>query len=135
METVKHKYNLFLDDERTPLDCLSYINNNIYLTEEWEIVRNYGNFVSHILKYGLPKIISFDHDLADIHYKKCVNVSNINYDELSEKTGYDCAKWLVQYCIDSGNIELPICYVHSMNRIGGGNIMSLLYNYSKHRND
>ena len=134
MDLSNSTYNLFLDDERTPLDTFAYTNNDIYLNAEWKIVRTYGAFVSYILKFGLPKMVSFDHDLASIHYQKCIGVEKINYDELEEKTGYDAAKWLVNYCMDNGLIELPKCYIHTMNIVGGKNIQGLLNNYMKHRN-
>lgn len=127
-------YNLFLDDERTPLDTFGYTNNPIYLNVEWKIVRTYDAFVSYILKYGVPKMISFDHDLGEEHYKKCIGVTVINYDELEEKTGYDAAKWLVEFSMDNGFMELPKCYIHTMNTVGGENIKCLLNNYTKHRN-
>lgn len=123
-------YKLFLDDERTPLDAFRYTNNVSYL-DNWVIVRNYDQFISHILKSGLPEVISFDHDLADIHYQKCLHVKTIDYDSLEEKTGYDCAKWLIDYCMDLGNIQLPHFFVHSMNVVGRQNINGLLNNYIK----
>lgn len=131
MKIITPTYNLFLDDERTPLDAYEYTKNSSYLTYEWVVVRNYDSFVDKILKNGLPKIISFDHDLADIHYKTCINVTEINYDILVEKTGYHCAKWLVNYCVDLGNIPLPKYFIHSMNFVGGKNIRCLLENYNK----
>ena len=98
------------------------------------VVRSYKEFVDYIVKRGLPKLISFDHDLADAHYEQC-NGDFINYDELEEKTGYHCAKWLVNYGMDNGYIQLPDFMIHSMNDVGGKNIYSLLFNYEKHRND
>ena len=65
---------LYLDDVRNPK------------TEGWEIVRNYDDFVNYINENGLPDEISFDHDLGE-------DVS---------KTGYDCAKWLCEYCWGNG---------------------------------
>jgi hypothetical protein len=48
----------------------------------------------------------------------------------SEKTGYDCAKWLVNFCMDN-NLKLPEYYVHSMNPVGRRNILGYLDNYVK----
>ncbi len=48
----------------------------------------------------------------------------------SEKTGYDCAKWLVNFCMDN-NLELPEYYAHSMNTVGRRNILGYLDNYVK----
>ena len=72
------KCNLILNDERTPLDTFVYTNNPIYLNGEWKIVRTYDAFVSYILKYGVPKMISFDHDLGEEHYKKCIGIIRKN---------------------------------------------------------
>lgn len=48
-----------------------------------------------------------------------------------EKTGYDCAKWLIDYCIDN-DLELPKkVLVHSMNPTGAENIKSLFNTYNK----
>jgi hypothetical protein len=132
---MEQNFNLFLDDERIPLHVFGYTNNYIYLTTKWKIVRSYDSFVEYILKYGLPNMVSFDHDLADIHYKKCIGVETINYDDFDEKTGYSCAKWLVNYCMDRGNIDLPKYYIHTMNNVGGKNIIDLLNNYQKYIND
>ncbi|MDQ0066004.1 cyclic-phosphate processing receiver domain-containing protein [Chryseobacterium lathyri] len=70
---------------------------------------------------GLPEMISFDRDLADIHYLKP------DSDEYAEKTGYECAKWLIEYCMDH-YLDLPKFYCHSMNPVGKENILSLLKN-------
>lgn len=43
----------------------------------------------------------------------------------------DCAKWLVDYCIDNGQ-PLPIFYVHSVNPVGADNIRGLLNGFAKH---
>jgi hypothetical protein len=49
-----------------------------------------------------------------------------------EKTGYDCAKWLVEYCIEK-DLDLPTYYIHSMNPAGGNNIKKFLDRYKKFR--
>lgn len=98
-------------------------------------VLNYEQFVQWIEKFGLPDIISFDHDLADQHYtpeeywddydKSKEYQDAQNY---TEKTGLDCAKWLVDYCIDNKK-KMPTFYVHSANPVGADNIRGLLNNY------
>jgi hypothetical protein len=80
-------------------------------------------------------MVSFDHDLADTHYSACNSGETIDYDSLEEKTGYDCAKWMVEYCVNQGFIELPVWYTHTMNPVGGKNIQDLFNNYTKHRNE
>ncbi|WP_353149525.1 cyclic-phosphate processing receiver domain-containing protein [Chryseobacterium sp.] len=115
---------LFLDDIRYPVEAYHYTRQDIFLKGEWHIVRNYEQFVNRILEKGLPELISFDHDLAD----KQSSVQNSR--EAMEKTGYDCAKWLVEYCIDN-HLDLPEFYCHSMNPVGKENIISLLKNFKK----
>jgi hypothetical protein len=52
-----------------------------------------------------------------------------------EKTGMDCAKWLVDYCMDNKK-ELPDFVVHSMNPAGAENIKQLLTQFKEfqHKN-
>lgn len=128
------KYNLFLDDIRIPANAWNYMKDSRYLHFEWEIVRNYDEFVDHITKkykeYGvLPQLISFDHDLSYEHYGEVG--SGVHYDQYKEKTGYDCAKWLVNFCIDN-KCKIPKHIVHSANPIGADNIYKYLYNYEKY---
>jgi hypothetical protein len=125
---------LFLDDIRQPKDaCYLVLNPKIYWDDDWFVVKNYVEFCSWIKRNGLPNIISFDHDLADIHYEVDFNDWNDNTaDQLGvEETGLDCAKWLVDYCLDNG-FELPEYHVHSANPSGKKNIQSYLDNAKKH---
>lgn len=133
------EYNLFLDDFRHPYDCVPYMSNReIYAKWKWEIVRNYDEFVEYITKNGLPTHVSFDHDLADEHYDDSMYGGQADYDrmyqEFKEKTGLDCAKWLVDYCMDN-NQKLPEYSVHSMNPAGGKNILEYLNNFKKFQED
>lgn len=110
-------YNLFLDDERVPKN-VRWVKLPLV---SWSIVRNYNDFTSFITKNGCPKIVSFDHDLADAHYLG---------KETVEKTGYDCAKWLVKYCMNK-EILCPDYYVHSLNPIGKQNIIDYINSYNR----
>jgi len=107
----------------------------MYSREKWIVVRNYEEFVNYITNKGLPYLISFDHDLADEHYDP--SMYNGNYDDVAkkfkEKTGMDCAKWLVDYCLDNEK-QLPKFVVHSMNPAGTKNISSLLNDFKKFQN-
>ena len=96
-------YSIYLDDKRTP-------PNNNYL-----LVTSYDDFVKCIEKNGLPKYISFDHDLGF-------------ETESEEKTGYNCALWLVNYCMDN-KLTLPKYDVHSQNPVGKDNINALFKNF------
>ncbi len=121
------KYNLFLDDERNPEAVFNYTKLDIYKNLHWVIVRNYNEFINNIIKNGLPEIVSFDHDLADINYDSKTAKQSFNY---QEKTGYDCAKWLVDYCIDK-QLNFPVYYIHSKNQVGAENIKQYLLNYER----
>lgn len=131
---------LFLDDYRNPDDCLKYCyvwygaDQLVYNDQDWYIVRNYNQFIKYIQDNGLPDLISFDHDLADAHYHESMYQGGKVYmkylETTSEKTGYHCADWLVEYCMDN-NLELPAFMVHSMNPVGRENIITLLENFKK----
>lgn len=110
-------YNLFLDDIREP-KCLGGVL-------AWEVVRNYHEFKTMILNRGVPRLISFDHDLADEQYEH-VGEDIIYVDPLwKDRTGYHCARWLIEWCQNRG-LPLPEFQVHSMNPVGRQNITQLL---------
>ena len=128
-------YNLFLDDIINPKDCCQYMSNpKFYLHNEFVIVRNYDEFVSFIKKNGLPNIISFDHDLGDLDYSSDAHEDTDDYGNsygiFQEKTGMDCAKWLVDFCMNTRK-DIPDYIIHSMNPVGGKNIFMYLDNYRK----
>jgi hypothetical protein len=112
---------IYLDDVRTPVD------------PDWIIVRSYDEFVEKITNIGLDKIdlISLDHDLGDTAmaewYKNVYHNYELNYDNITEKTGMDCTKWLVEQWMDGS----PVCKVviHSANAIGSANMMGYINNY------
>jgi len=116
---------LFLDDIRNPK------------SDGWEIVRNYEDFVKYITENGLPDEISFDHDLGDDIARE--NVENgmskkkARALKKESKSGYDCAKWLCEYCWGNG-IPLPTWNVHSANPVGRDNIIAILQSFEKKLN-
>jgi hypothetical protein len=112
-------YNLFLDDTREPHKFL-----NDYI-RAWVVVRTYSDFCKTITEQGLPGFISYDHDLADEHY-----VQSVDYTKFKEKTGYDCALWLINYCQRTKK-PLPNWQVHSMNPVGRANINDLLIKFKE----
>ncbi|HEY6438132.1 MAG TPA: cyclic-phosphate processing receiver domain-containing protein, partial [Ignavibacteriaceae bacterium] len=66
-------------------------------------------------------VISFDHDLGLMHYAG---------DYSDGKTGYDFAKWLIEYDMDMNTMPSNFTFtVHSKNPIGSENIRELLNNY------
>ena len=121
------KYNIFLDDIRVPTDV---IWANIPADQHYSVVRNYKEFVDLITLRGLPKFVCYDHDLADCHYGDGLSNDQIDYNKYQEKTGYDCAKWLVNYCMQK-NEKHPPYVVHSMNPIGKLNIESYINSYNR----
>jgi hypothetical protein len=67
----------------------------------------------------------------------------LDYDNIVEKTGMDCAKWLVNHFYDTNEdwinqnrfdkrntpIKFPTVYTHSANPIGSANIMGYINNF------
>ena len=119
---------LFLDDIRNPQDAFTYTHQAVFIEEHWEIVRSFEQFVDWIKTNGLPDFVSFDHDLADVHYTDYNGDKST--DEYKEKTGYDCALWMVNYCMDNG-LKCPAFYCHSMNPVGSDKILGLLEQFSR----
>ena len=103
---------LWIDDIRDPLEndwlVFSPIGRDVGV--HW--VKSYSEFTEWVMKNGLPNAICFDHDLG------------------GKKDGYDCAKWLVDYCIDNCK-KLPDYAIQSANPVGKENIDKLLKNYLK----
>jgi hypothetical protein len=123
------KYNIYLDDVRTPIK-----NKDEFFDEiEWTVVRSYDEFVEVITNIGLEDIdlISLDHDLGDSAMKEWYNNVYHNYlldyNNITEKTGMDCAKWLVEQWLEGA----PVCrvLVHSANAVGSANMMGYINNY------
>jgi hypothetical protein len=113
-KTIKNmKTLLWLDDVRDPNTNDWLVFSPIESPYKVHWVKDYGEFVDWIVSNGLPSAICFDHDLGDT-------------DDL---TGYDAAKWLVNYCIDN-NKELPKYNIQSANPVGKDNINGLLNNFN-----
>lgn len=132
-------YNLFLDDERIPYssdrdvkNAFAVTENPIYYTKNWEIVRNYYQFVDIIEKKGMPAIISFDNDLGKTYKKEDVpaQFANVNLNE--EKSGYDALKWLCELCLDK-DCDLPEIYLHTANISGFVNMRDYIKSFNKIR--
>jgi len=118
----KNKIWLYLDDVRVPTEG------------DWEVVRSYDEFISHIHLHGLEnyELISLDHDLGEgamVEYYTNVKPNyELNYERIPEKTGMDCARFLVAEAMNK-KIQLPTVYVHSANPIGSANMMGYINNY------
>jgi hypothetical protein len=100
---------------------------------EWVVVRSYDEFVAKVTELGLENIalISLDHDLGDTAmmewHTNVVNNYTLDYNNITEKTGMDCTKWLVEQWLNGA----PVCRVkiHSANAIGSANMMGYINNY------
>ena len=113
---------LYLDDVRIPTEG------------EWEVVRNYDEFVAHIKMNGLDayEVISLDHDLGEgaliEYYTNTKPHYELDYNRIPEKTGMDCARFLISESMNT-QIPLPTIYVHSSNPIGSANIIGFINNF------
>ena len=117
-------YNLFIDDERWPVDvtwCTVSLRP-VYAEGEWMVARTWSEVEELLTTLGMPDFISFDHDLG------AEDVS-IN--------GYEIAKRIVDGDIDgrwSISDEFDF-FVHSKNPIGKANIEQLMIGYLQHKRD
>lgn len=112
---------LWLDDWRNPIDNPEWVKMFCpqAFFENWIILwaKNYNEFVDILESEGLPDYICFDHDLAD--------------ESENEKTGYDCAKHLVDYCIIH-QLSIPDFNVQSANPVGKERIIDFLTCWKKY---
>lgn len=99
-------YCLWLDDLRpTPKTV-----------HQWRTAKDLESFRDIIRTHGVPKYISFDHDLNEKHY---------NGDYSDKKTGLDVIEWLLKYCANE-NEEFPMFSIHTMNYTRGQEMKQLL---------
>ena len=112
---------LWLDDIRDPeiedaKNFISYLIWEFFDDDSTDIVwvKTQTEFENYIKENGLPDLISFDNDLG-----------------IGNGAGYDCAKWLVEYCMNN-NVQLPEWYVHSSNPVAKENISKLFENFEKY---
>jgi len=105
---------LWLDDLRNP--------EKYFSIEEYDIiwVHSYQEFVDFFKKENyMPDVIWFDHDLGS------------NEDGIVLENGCDCARFLVNWCIDTGIPMCPEYHSQSQNPVGKKNILAELDSYSK----
>jgi len=127
--------NIFLDDIRSPRDCGLYMQSrigskaNMYLLQGWRVVRTVQEFTEAIKQHaGKIDRISFDHDLAEEHYRSDLMALEgweeyHNIDE-RELTGYDAAVFLKLH-YQKENLKLPEVFAHTMNPVGMEKILAL----------
>lgn len=112
-------YFLFLDDERLPSDVFWV---RLPIEHPWRVIRTFAAFQDCVRSNGLPLFVSFDHDLAD--FEKAPDGRSV------ERTGVDCARWLVQHCLDA-DLEPPPFSVHSKNPIRAREIALTMSDFKK----
>ena len=104
------------------------------MDDDWIDVRNYDEFVAQIKLHGLGnfEVISLDHDLGEgamvEYYTNVKNNYMLDYNNIEERTGMDCCRYLVSESMNE-KIPLPQIYVHSANPIGSANMMGYVNNY------
>ena len=122
---------LWLDDLRNP-----YLNweerlDNEYLDYNIIWVRKYEEFIDAIERFGIPEVISFDHDLEKEHYtpEKYWDDYELSklYQDINEtgKSGYNCMQWLIKWVFENEVGKLPTVLVHSANPVGANRISDL----------
>ena len=130
---------LWLDDLRDPYQgywleeyAEDFIGNEMGVI--W--VKSYYDFIGWIKKNGLPTMIAFDHDLGEdlaiALVKKGMVKRKAREIKQQEKTGYDCAKWVVDYCMEN-DVDFPEYTIQSANPVGKENIDKLIKNFKKFR--
>ena len=126
------KILLWLDDMRDPHknDWLNFSPIPKLELRKVYWAKSYDDFVRWISIKGLPDGICFDHDLSDFQAMKT------SYPELmedvpwpdSEKTGMDCARWLIEYCKER-SLSLPVYMSQASNPDKRAEIVTLLDNF------
>jgi len=111
-------FNLFIDDERDPINVKwgSWQDQALYRDAEWIVARNWFEVLEIVVSLGFPSLISFDHDLGD-----------------GEITGYEIAQKLANMVMDG--VQLPADFtflVHSQNPVGAENIRAYMNNFLNH---
>lgn len=124
---------LWLDDFRNPYEDDWLVFSPIHRPFNVVWAKSYDDFVSWIKTNGLPDGICFDHDLglgiAIENHKNGMSKRQARKLKKLEKTGMDCANWLVEYCMDN-YLLLPKFNIQSSNPVGAENIRTLLNNFN-----
>lgn len=95
-------WKLFIDDERNPPD------------DSWSVCRTNEEAVALIERDGMPRLVSFDHDLGR--------------DDTGPRTTMELVVWMSIYHFNEGP---PQYTVHSANPVGCQNLISFLESWKK----
>lgn len=126
---------LWLDDYRDPMknDWLRFspIPKEDITQVVW--VKSFKEFKKWIIENGFPDAVCLDHDLCEEHmndYRKyqAVGINKIDYKSFNERTGLDCARFLIQLDGFRGK-PFPLYASQSANPIGRMNILRELDYY------
>ena len=132
---------LWLDDIRAPMDPTweTWLAENLVNSNEFNItwVKSYVEFTEFIKANGLPDLICFDHDLGEdvarARVSSGMNKKQARIKKREAMSGYDAAKWLIEYCMDN-NANLPQWRIQSANPVGAENIAGLFKSFTKNFN-
>jgi hypothetical protein len=140
-DNLRAEPKLLLDDERTPQQVFELTKEEVYTYPNWFTARSYNEFVDYIMNHPMPKVISFDHDLGGLD-EMVMSVEgeleqqeawdNYHTSKYREKSGYDCMKWLVDYCYER-KIVFPRVLIHTQNPVGYDNIKYYYRNAIRHK--
>ena len=121
---MEYETVFWVDDERDPFseEWKPVATNKKFIHSAEPMIvwlKSYGEFTTFVDiatfnggNLWFPTLVCFDHDLG------------------GEKSGLDCAKYLVNVCMEH-NLELPHYTCHSSNPAGRENILSYLDSYKK----
>ena len=111
--TTAKSLKLFIDDLRNPYD------------KSWSLVRTYAGVKSHIEENGMPKVISFDHDLTIPAYRefdRSKKTGVYSYTGLNEATGLDAMNYIIAKLMEDKNVSIPDIIIHTANETGARNL-------------
>ena len=122
------------------LKLLTYFTNigNIPLQGKiFPITFNETNILFYVPKNHLELAEAILHfEKSDTECKEIIKYyeknqkGNLDYNNFTEKTGYHCGEWLIEYC-KNNNLTLPKWFVHSANPVGSENIKKLLSSFNE----
>lgn len=103
---------MFLDDVRALNEI---IGEEEILAREWTVARSSDDAITQVFLFGMPELISFDHDLG------------------GEDTSMQFLKWLTEEWLDGkfGDCSIPDYQIHSANPVGSANIKSWMETWKK----
>lgn len=127
----RKKYNLFLDDQRSPSQAFlwseSSIGNTLLektrtLAFQWEVVRSFDELQAKIEEKGLPEKVSLDNDLTDAHVQYRIGYPEASPDNF-EDNGISCLRFLLSKGMPKDSI-----FIHTNNDSAARIMFNLINN-------